>query len=150
MTGIVARGIRNNNPGNIDFHEAVFKRDPWVGELGLEDHEHARFTTFDTPEHGIRALCKILLTYQNKYGLKTIPEIINRWAPPVENDTGAYVDHVCRQLSVERDEPVSLRDNAPMLLELADAIIMHENGVQPYPRDVIEVGVLLALGREHM
>ncbi|HFX8036006.1 TPA: hypothetical protein ACIF5E_004931, partial [Escherichia coli] len=43
-----ARGIRNNNPGNLEYS----KTNPWVGQTG----DDGRFAKFETPEHGIRAL----------------------------------------------------------------------------------------------
>ena len=79
-----ARGIRNKNPGNIDFSPVMYLKDKWVGELGLEDCVNPRFTTFDTPEHGIRALCKILLTYHRSRrasdgsAIDTVKEIIDQ------------------------------------------------------------------------
>lgn len=142
---MTARGIRNFNPGNLDFNTAAFKRDPWRGELGIEYHPDARFTTFDTAEHGIRALCKILLTYQRKYNLRTVPGMINRWAPPVENDTGSYVRHVCADLGVKLDQEVRLVDDPEVLAGLAKAIIQHENGSQPYTEATIRMAVMLAL-----
>lgn len=83
----VTRGVRNNNPGNIDYNPA----NKWVGQLGIEQGKNPRFALFDTPENGIRALGKLLQTYRTKYGLKTVGGIISRWAPGVENDTAAYV-----------------------------------------------------------
>ena len=147
---MTARGIRNNNPGNIDFKPLMYLKDKWVGELGLEECDNARFTTFDTPEHGIRALCKVLLTYHRKRratdgsAIDTVQEIIDRWAPPSENNTDAYAQHVRDLLDVETGELIDV-DNPATLLTLAESIIQHENGVQPYPRDVIEAGVKLAL-----
>ena len=144
------RGIFNNNPGNIDFSPAQYLRDKWVGELGIEDRSDARFTTFDTPEHGIRALCKILLTYHHKRratdgsAIDTVKEIIDRWAPPSENNTKSYAAHVRDLLDVETGETINVDDPA-ILMILAESIIKHENGVQPYPRDVIEAGVKMAL-----
>ena len=147
---MTARGIRNNNPGNVDFNAAAFAIDPWVGEIGLEDHPSARFTTFDTPEHGIRALCKILLTYHHKRkaadgsAIDTVKEVIDRWAPPSENDTEAYAAHVRDLLDVDTGETIDIDD--PAVLEvLAESIIQHENGTQPYSRVVIEDGVRMAL-----
>jgi len=147
---MTARGIRNNNPGNLDFNEAAFKRDPWHGELGIEDCPGARFTTFQSPEFGVRALCKVLLTYHRKRkaadgsAIDTVAEIIDRWAPPSENNTDAYAGHVRELLDVESGEEIDV-DDATVLLVLAESIIKHENGVQPYPRDVIEAGVKMAL-----
>lgn len=88
MTAQLPRGVRSNNPGNIDYNP----RNAWQGQLGLEQGvAKPRFARFDTPENGIRALGKLLLTYQRKHGLKTVKAIISRWAPAVENDTAAYV-----------------------------------------------------------
>lgn len=144
------RGIRNNNPGNIDFNEANFERDPWVGEIGKEDHPRARFTTFSTPEHGIRALCKILLTYHHKRkandgsDIDTVQEIIDRWAPPSENDTTGYAKHVRELLHVETGEVID-PDDPETLCILATSIIKHENGQQPYSNETIKAGVEMAL-----
>lgn len=57
------RGIRNNNPGNIDFNS----RNNWQGQLGVETG--GRFAIFDTPENGIRALGKLLINYRGKDGM---------------------------------------------------------------------------------
>ncbi|WP_256670890.1 structural protein [Pseudomonas sp. AN3A02] len=81
------RGVRNRNPGNIDYVAANY----WQGELKPDPAIEKRFARFDTPENGICALGKLLLTYQRKHGLKTVKAIISRWAPSVENDTAAYV-----------------------------------------------------------
>lgn len=113
------RGIRNNNPGNIR-RSAI----PWEGKVEGQDSE---FETFATPEHGVRALEKNLTTYQTKHGLTTPREIINRWAPPTENDTGSYVAAVSQALGVNPDDPINVQDPATMQ-RLRDAIIQHENG----------------------
>ncbi|MBN5203088.1 hypothetical protein JY494_26615, partial [Serratia marcescens] len=67
-----ARGLRNNNPGNIEASD----KNPWEGQTGSD----GRFAKFETPEHGIRALGKNLLSYQRQ-GYDTVSEIVNRWAP---------------------------------------------------------------------
>lgn len=140
------RGIRNNNPGNIDFNEVAFQRDPWLGEVGLENHPAARFTTFDVPVHGIRALAKIILTYQRRYDLMTVRGILNRWAPPSENDTESYVLHVADSLGVDADQDIDFSTEREKLETLVAAIIKHENGEQPYHLATIRAGVDMALG----
>jgi hypothetical protein len=117
------RGIRNNNPGNIR-RSAI----PWEGKVEGTD---TAFETFATPEHGMRALEKNLTTYQTKHGLDTPRKIIGRWAPPTENDTGAYVNAVAQALGVGPDDPINVQDPAVMQ-RLRDAIIQHENGQNPY------------------
>lgn len=132
------RGIRNNNPGNIDYNRA----NKWKGQLGLEvGTPKPRFARFDTPENGIRAIAKLLLGYHRK-GFTTVAAMINRWAPPVENDTGSYAHAVAKRLGVKPDQPITL--DYKTLVIFVTAIIMHENGMQPYSVDQIWTGVTRA------
>ncbi|GLX80891.1 virion protein [Thalassotalea eurytherma] len=112
------RGIRNNNPLNIR------KGENWLGLVG----DDGAFAQFETPEHGIRAGARILRTYRNKYGLNSVHAIINRFAPPSENNTTSYIDHAAAFVGVGRYEPL-LESDYPRLIEV---MIKHENGVQPY------------------
>lgn len=143
------RGVRNNNPGNIDFNP----RNNWQGQLGLElGVPRPRFARFDTPENGIRALAKLLLNYRGKdgmpgvggHGIDTVRETINRWAPGHENDTAAYIAAVARALGVEPESVIDVR-RPQVLRALVVEIIKHENGRQPYADAVIDEGVRRAL-----
>ncbi len=133
---IPPRGLRNKNPGNIR-RSAI----PWRGKVAGADPE---FETFDTAFNGIRALCRILLTYYRQHGLKSCEQIVARWAPAAENDTAAYAAHVARLLGVATDEPLAV-DDSDTLARLAEAIIRHENGEQPYAADLIHRAALSAL-----
>ncbi|HDT3435998.1 TPA: hypothetical protein QHL37_001831 [Escherichia coli] len=131
------RGIRNNNPGNLEYS----KTNPWVGQTG----DDGRFAKFETPEHGIRALGRNLMSYQRQ-GIDTVSEIINRWAPPTDkNDTMSYIKAVCEQLGVSADDPIDA-SNPDTLKALCAAIIHHENGSQPYSDQQLTAGVSAALG----
>ena len=68
----IARGERNNNPGNIR-HGAK-----WQGLASTQTDKD--FCQFISPEYGIRAIYKLIQTYQKKYGLNTIKTIIYRYA----------------------------------------------------------------------
>lgn len=126
------RGIRNNNPGNIR-HGAQ-----WQGMARIQaDNE---FVQFIDPIYGIRALNRVLRTYATSYGLNSVRAIINRWAPPNENDTDSYVLAVAQRLGVQPDQDINVQGYAP---QLTRAIIKHENGVQPYSDDQINTGVSL-------
>jgi len=127
----VTRGIRNNNPANIEDNDT-----PWRGRMGND----GRFIIFDSPVNGIRALARILNTYKAKHGLNTIEGIINRFAPPVENDTNSYIAHAEKVVGVPRNMPLS-PDKYPSLIKV---IIKHENGVQPYSDEVINAGIAAA------
>lgn len=131
------RGVRNNNPGNLEASSS----NPWVGQTGSD----GRFAKFETPEHGIRALGRNLISYQRQ-GIDTVGEIINRWAPPTDNnDTAAYIKSVCAQLGVKADQPLDA-SNPDTLQALCAAIIKHENGSQPYSNEQLSTGVSAALG----
>ena len=114
------RGIRNNNPGNIRKGSTA-----WQG-LAPEQSDSA-FLQFDDMEHGIRAIAVTIKTYSQKYGLNSIAGIINRWAPPNENATGAYVQHVADALGVAPDAFIQVSDPGVME-QLVRAIIKQENG----------------------
>ena len=134
MADKLTRGERNNNPGNIRHGDNWF---------GLSDTQpDSAFCTFDKVELGIRALAKILLTYRTK-GIDTVKEIVQRWAPPNENDTGAYIASVSKRVGVYPEDVIDVRKYADMY-PLVDAIIRHENGRNVYPKAVIDQGLALA------
>ena len=143
------RGVRNNNPGNIDFNP----RNSWQGQLGVEvGVSRPRFARFDEPENGIRALGKLLLNYRGKdgmpgvggKGIDTVLETISRWAPSSENDTLAYAAAVAKRIGVRSTDPINIKDPAT-LRGMVVGIIVHENGGNPYTDEVIDEGVRRAL-----
>lgn len=135
MTTGTPRGERNNNPGNIRLSATR-----WQGQV---DGADPAFVTFDTPESGIRALAKLLKNYQTLYGLRTVRTIINRYAPPSENNTSAYVAAVSAAMGVSPDAAIDL-NNAGTLQQLVAAVITHENGRNTYAASTIAAGVSLA------
>lgn len=117
------RGIRNNNPGNIRK-----SAEKWQG-LAAEQNDSS-FFQFASMPYGIRAIVKILRNYSTKYGLNTVRDIINRWAPPVENNTSAYVRYVAGMVGVSATDDINLDDAETMFL-LVRAIMAQENGRAP-------------------
>ena len=130
------RGIRNNNPGNIRWGA------DWQGLKKDGKSQDPSFCVFINPEYGIRALAKLLRNYQRLYGLNTPRKIINRYAPPNENQTQAYIQSVAQQLGVQPDTPVDLNEETTMVVFIK-SIIRHENGIQPYDTDTILKGIRL-------
>lgn len=118
MTQKLPRGLRNNNPGNIEI------REKWQG-LSTKQLD-SRFCTFSEMVYGCRALIKTLQTYHNKYKLSTIKGIICRWAPPKENNTVAYIASVAKALNVEPLDGITFTRD--VYINLAKAIARHENG----------------------
>lgn len=130
---MATRGIRNNNPGNIRV-----SKDQWEGMTG----DDGAFVTFDSPESGVRALGKNLLSYGRR-GYDSIEKIINRWAPPNENDTKAYIDSVVAATGIPATQSLDL-SNPDTLSALAQAISFHETGSR-YNPEVYQKGVARAL-----
>ncbi|MGJ0624898.1 structural protein [Xenorhabdus bovienii] len=130
----MSRGIRNNNPGNIDHNSA----NKWQGQLPHDPSIEKRFCRFESAEYGIRALFKLLRNYQNKHQRHSIRKIINRYAPPHENNTESYIQFAAEKVGVSADERISTQDKK-ILFALAEGIIKMENSnQQPYPEATFE------------
>lgn len=128
------RGIRNNNPGNIEKSPPQ----PWQGLA--EDQPDKRFLKFKTPAWGIRAICILLINYQDKYGIHTIHGIIKRWAPPSENNTKAYVNAIAAATGFEATERLDMH-SYDHLRPVVEAIIAHECAGYKYPAATVDEGL---------
>lgn len=133
------RGIRNNNAGNVRADEII-----WDGQTGIDD---AGFAIFKSSEWGIRALGKLLLNYERLHGLNTVAGIIGRYAPANENDTDSYVNSVSKKLGLDSHTTFVVSDYLPRLV---NAIIYHENGMNPYSDELIENGLSLIGGYQYV
>lgn len=128
-----ARGTRNNNPGNIRISD-----DHWQGAIG----DDGAFVRFATPELGVRAMTRNLMTYANRDGLNTIRGIITKWAPPSDNnDTEAYINDTVKAMGVTPDTELDLT-NPEVMGSLVKAMITKEVGGMPYTDSVIASGVI--------
>lgn len=110
------RNVRNNNPGNIIDSQFARSQPGYVRSDG-------RFAVFETPEAGRAAQGALLGSYIDR-GFNTVEKIINRWAPPSENDTGTYVRNVARELGVDPRAPLG----KAAIPKLAAAITRVEGG----------------------
>ncbi|WP_256871119.1 virion protein [Shewanella sp. Scap07] len=120
------KGIRNNNPLNVEYSE----RNPWQGQSGTD----GRFAIFETAFYGIRAAARTMKTYRDKHGLKTIEAIVNRWAPPSDNNpTQNYINFVANKAGVTATKPLSMADYPRVVA----AMIHFENGYNPYEHSEI-------------
>ncbi|HFW4208303.1 TPA: hypothetical protein ACIBOM_001246 [Salmonella enterica subsp. enterica serovar Reading] len=135
------RGIRNNNPGNLEY-----SAQGWDGELASD----GKFSRFDTPEHGIRALAKNMRTYQSKHHLNTVAGMISKFAPPEDhNDTATYIKAVAGMMGVDPSQHIDTSD-VDTLTKLVNGIITVENGSNPYTSQQINDGVLAAMGAKQL
>lgn len=135
---MAARGIENNNPGNIRRSNEKF-----VGEI--RPSRDPEFKQFRSMAYGYRALMRVLKTYYHKHGLRTIRGIINRWAPATENTPATYISAVVRDTDKKADEWLAW-DKATVT-SLAAAMSNVENGVKANMAEV-ERGWTLLEGNE--
>ncbi len=130
------RGLRNNNPGNLRR-----TTDPWQGLA--ETQTDLEFFVFKSPVYGIRALARVLIAYQDDHNLRTIRQIIGRWAPVSENDTVAYIRAVSEETDFAPDVVLDMH-KYEQLKAIVTAIIQHENSLQPYTVAQIDKALVLA------
>ena len=124
---MISRGIRNNNPLNVRR-----SKDKWQGMKALQTDP--QFCQFETMAYGWRAAFVMLTrTYYHTYRLYTIRAIINRWAPPNENNTKRYIENVCRFTGIGADEPLGIPSDKPARwIMLGAAMGIQECGLEGF------------------
>jgi len=150
------RGIRNNNPLNIRL-----SKDKWQGQINGKGNidgnsslsseragGEAVFCVFSSMEYGWRAAFVILCkTYYGKYKLRTIRDIVSRWAPPKENNTEAYIRHVSDYTGIGPDRDLGDPQMHPTnWLLIGYAMAVMENGKTLPPIPMLK-GFSLATGK---
>lgn len=121
------RGLRNNNPLNLEYRRDI----NWQGQTGSD----GRFATFGTMDDGLRAGAINMIT-QVRNGHETAAQLIRRWAPPHENDTGAYVRRVTDRLGIHPNQRLNFADTG-LFARLLGEMVRHENGQQPIPMQTL-------------
>lgn len=124
----MSRGLRNCNPGNIRRSKTRYKGE----KLPSRDSE---FKEFESMAYGYRAMFVLLDTYSRRYGLCTIRQMLNRYAPPVENFTEGYIRFVSEKTGIAPDEIINTRAARDMVPVVA-AMSQIENGVAAVMDDV--------------
>lgn len=84
----------NNNPGNLRF----------VGQAGATEGQGG-FARFNTPEEGYEALKKQIELDKSRN--LTVEQFINKYAPPVENDTSTYINQFNDTLGTTNNSLIS-------------------------------------------
>lgn len=131
------RGIRNNNPGNLNF----------VGQEGAtrEGGEGGRFAVFESMQHGVAALYKQLQLYF-KRGINTLSSIVKTYAPASDNNNvDAYISALTKATGKGANEVLDSGDTATMA-RLMKGIVDHENGKGYISSSDIMGGIQLGAG----
>jgi len=90
---------RFNNPANLRA----------AAGYESENTKSGKFAVFPTLDEGVLAAAKQLQIY-GKNGVNNIHDIVSKWAPPEENNTRAYIDHVSRETGRNEFEKLNLND----------------------------------------
>ncbi len=99
-------GVKNNNPLNIEYSP----RNDWDGQLS---NNGERFARFKHPAYGFRAAAKVLRSY-SRQGFGTLAQMINRFAPGHENDTGLYIANVSEWTGIASNQVVDVNNDAEL------------------------------------
>ena len=122
-------GQRINNPFNIRQYDQGF-----VGETGQD----SGFVTFQDPMYGVRAADKVLTTYGEKRGINTIRGLINRFAPPSENETMSYINYISGELGIDPDAEIDL-SNPELRARILSPMAMLESRSEYSPGQITEM-----------
>lgn len=95
------RNWRNNNPGNIEYGNFAIQN----GAIGTD----GRFAIFPDYATGRRAKENLLFNSRGYRDL-SLEDAIDRYAPPTENDTSAYVNSVASAIGVDPTTPLASLD----------------------------------------
>ena len=87
------RARRNNNPGNIEYHD-------WQIAFGAIEKD-GRMAVFRTREDGIGAQAHLL--FERLYKNSSLRDIIASYAPPREHNTKRYQDTVSAKTGILLD-----------------------------------------------
>jgi hypothetical protein len=100
------RPQRNNNPGDIEYGKFTQAH----GAIGGDP----RFAIF--PDHATGFAAMLALFRCSAYAGLTISAALNKWAPPVENATNAYIGNVCAWTGLHPDTIIDTLfvDTAPV------------------------------------
>ncbi|EIX6331434.1 hypothetical protein MKT93_004572 [Salmonella enterica subsp. enterica] len=131
------RGIRNNNPGNLNY----------AGQAGatMEGGEGGRFAVFESMQHGVAALYKQLQLYF-KRGINTLSSIVKTYAPASDNNNvDAYISALTKATGKGANEVLDSGDTAT-IARLMKGIVDHENGKGYISSSDIMGGIQLGAG----
>lgn len=132
------RGIRNCNPGNISTRN--WRR--WKGAIGCDARG---YLIFKSDRAGLRALRINLRLYASKHHIRTIDGIVRRWAKLGDKrfylDRRAYEETVCDYVQVLSGTPLAMED-VRVQKDLGEAIILAENGCDPYSKAMLDEAFL--------
>lgn len=116
------RGVRNNNPLNIRKNQYL-----WAGEVPREQATDKDFKQFFDVKHGWKGAYNLLRASYIAKGQNTIETIVNKWAPPNENNTIVYIQRVEATTGINRKSIIN-KDDKPKIAKILAAMATVETG----------------------
>lgn len=130
--------VRGNNPGNIRYNAT----DKWQG--AATPPSIGSFCAFNSPIMGIRAIARVLISFQDKHNCKTVRDFISRYAPPADmNPTERYIANVCNWGGLDQNQTLNVHTYDDCF-PLVEGIIRQEQGAMPYSDAQIDEALKLA------
>lgn len=115
-------GVKNHNPLNLRPVQP-----PFEGTVGVVAGPGGDFTVFKDNVFGFRAACRNLIAYYDRENIRTVAQVIARWAPSSENDTRAYITAVCNRTGYRSDQVLELK-TYEVAYNLLHAMTVQEQG----------------------
>lgn len=158
----------NRNPLNL---RPLVGGEKWQGQTGISTNPvTGKFCIFESNAYGVRAAVINMRSYVKFSGVKTLKDVIYRWAPPPPggeiigqagsavggvdmNHTAAYLQSVCRQTGLPADFDVTAlvsSDSSPYfkgkIVSIVRAMNVVEAGKSTITVQEAQEGVNMALG----
>lgn len=135
-----ARGVRNNNPLNMNFAK----------QRGARKESGGAFAVYNSAYEGLQGNVRQLMMYFNgtsdaagRKKLQTISEIVSLWAPKNhgKNDPAAYAKRVSDEMGVGINDKLDLNDTEVMYALIRAMSIVENNGQFPYPKELVTAAI---------
>lgn len=134
------RGVRNNNPLNMNFAK----------QRGARKESKGAFAVYNTAYEGLRGNARQLMMYFNgtsdaagRKKLQTIWDIVQLWAPKGhgKNDPVAYAKRVSDEMGIGINDKLDLNDTEVMYALIRAMSVVENSGQFPYPKELVTAAI---------
>lgn len=141
-------GTKNNNPFDLRYDPKI----PWMGlaQPPQDEHGYCMFVEYANKMNrafwGLRAGFRDLYTKWGVDKLRTIEDLVAKFAPANENNVEAYIKVVCEETGWAKDEPLDLSTPAN-LKRLGKGFLRDEQGQIAYNDSQLDAAITSAMHR---
>ena len=130
MTEPLARGIRNNNPGNLRL--SPDSRGRFIGQKRMDEHG---YMVFHKPMQGLYSLTWTLVDLAGEH-INTVAGLIAEFSPGGESSEAQYSKYLAEDLDVGEFEKIDIVERLEPILR---SIITYECGKVAYTPEQISM-----------